>query len=140
MSLPGDVRAVTVKYIPTTDLLTPVKTAVYHRCRLRMIVTRGWDIELGVDTPDTNEASTVAICDGGSEEDSSSFVKYKFNLAFQEDTSSSSQHQMVIINMGAHGIVFNTDLRVDFGSVALASAGSFSGERACTHFVTVVYS
>ena len=135
MSLPEDVKAVTVKYIPTTDLPNPVKIAVNHRCRLRMIITRGWNTQVDDSPPGTNGASTVAICDGGAESSSSSYVKYKFNLAFQEDTSSSAQHQMVVINMGAHGILFEYDMRVDFGS-----AFPTKGEVACTQFVTVVYS
>ena len=55
MSLPEDVKAVTVKYIPTTDLSNPVKIAVNHRCRLRMIITRGWNTQVDDLPPDTNQ-------------------------------------------------------------------------------------
>ena len=42
---------------------------------------------------------------------------------------------MAIINMGAHGIIFDTNITVDFGSLE-ANLGDF----ACTQLVTLVYS
>ncbi len=132
MSIPGDVKVSTAKYSDSSDT---IQVLFGGRARLRMLICRGRNY---IFQAFDNSCTTVAICDGGSEEAGSEFVRYKFNLAYSRDESSGAFrafHKMAIINMGAHGIIFDTNITVDFGSLE-ANLGDF----ACTQLVTLVYS